>query len=553
MNYFWRVWDYLKNLVAHRSPPLQPAAEPHFAAPEPPSELEDKIAAEALEHLIIHGDPTKPVGGLLPEPMPVTYSASDATPSPVEAKTNRQQRRRLSALERARRKHDVFVEPKGTPPTPHVREKTETEEKQPISAAEQKEIDDAEIFFHEKHHRDLNGPDVLYRESEMYGEYNFRDTILEQLERYFVYLKRMKKSDPDAYGLYKEIGAQIVPYVGSGSDYAARNKEKLHTETFKPHIELPPFFNKHRPSFGCFVFGADPEVEAYELRQTEIMREQKGHEHARNFVPKFMYFTKYKLPPPEIQPMTGGDTYRMTITWDRPHDPDKKFANHDPVSQEYAIFISADGSRLEILRMCKFKHVEVLVKKKRRDARGNIDFYHQIPQRLWQIPHQYGDWAKDHGTNNTQSFLADIFCSCVKRLEYANYSMVRIAATKDNLTAVFGVNIHRMAYFFQDRDYVLNESGRRKPIFHIVRAHERHTKDGKTYYMPFGFRGEREFKWADYDITITVPARDHFMLPDLDIGVEDSFWRKRGQKMMDGAQIGKYLADKMKQGTGGYG
>ena len=58
--------------------------------------------------------------------------------------------------------------------------------------------------------------EVLVEESELYGEFNFRDTILGQLDRYWVYLERMRKHDPDSYGFYKQLGATLVPHAMHG-------------------------------------------------------------------------------------------------------------------------------------------------------------------------------------------------------------------------------------------------------------------------------------------------------------------------------------------------
>ena len=48
-------------------------------------------------------------------------------------------------------------------------------------------------------------------EHDEYGEFYFRHTILDQLDRYFVILKRMKSGDKEAYDLYSQLGAYILP------------------------------------------------------------------------------------------------------------------------------------------------------------------------------------------------------------------------------------------------------------------------------------------------------------------------------------------------------
>jgi hypothetical protein len=255
-----------------------------------------------------------------------------------------------------------------------------------------------------------------------------------------------------------------------------------------------------------------------------------------------MYFHKYRQAPPEVQPMSGGDIYLMSIWWDRPHDPDFKKKKAGPT--EYAVFVSSDGTRLEILRTCKTKMLQVMAKR-----RKNKESHFLIPQRCWQIPKTFRDWADDYH-EDVQVHLGSIFTNAMSHYETAQYSMVRIAARKADMTAVFSVNVRRMAYFFKDRDYVLTENGARKPVFHIVRAHERHTTTG-THAVKFHFRGEREFTWAGYQISITVPGRDHFMLPEFDVGVSDEYWIRKGEKTLGMAELGKKISGWIDSGRGG--
>lgn len=90
-------------------------------------------------------------------------------------------------------------------------------------------------------------------------------------------------------------------------------------------------------------------------------------------------------------------------------------------------------------------------------------------------------------------------------------SGVRVQAAKGGVVAAFSIDLLRTPYFFKDREWVANEKGSRKRIFHIVRTHERKAKDG-VRYVKSHFRGSRNFKWNGYDITITMPGKHH---PDL--------------------------------------
>jgi hypothetical protein len=478
--------------------------------------------------------------GLTP---PVDTLPEPTTTQAPEPKLNRKERRTISALERARRKHDKFVEPKGEMPPPKPRPERSPHEPRPL-APPPPPINSAEIMIADKHHEDLQGEDVLYKESELWGEFNFRDTILEQLESYFIYIARMKQNDPEAYGLYKEVGAMVVPYSTTGLDRQDNRERKIDGWWSKRH-PASEWFSKTRPGFGCLVYGADPVTEKYEKKYQDKKR--------CVWVPKFLYFTKYKEAPPELQHISGGDIYSLTVYWDRPWDSRYDRRRKGGTPQSYGVFVSADGKSIQVLRQIKTSRIEVPAKNKRRDADGNIHFHQIVPQRCWRIPDVFASWARDEGLD-PQLYLANLFVDATTRWEFSNYSMVRIAAEKDGHTAVFGVNVKRLGYFFRDRDIEISQAGVRKKVFHLVRAHERHTRDGKTYYVPFHFRGEREFTWAGYRISITVPARDHVMLAEVDVGSHDEYWitDPSDKKWIHGEKLGQKLKGWIKEGAGKY-
>jgi hypothetical protein len=467
---------------------------------------------------------------ITPPPLPIV----EASPVVTEISSNRHERR---ALERARRKYDKFVVSKNVvaaksmkPSEPKPRRKTV----EVIVPAES--VPDNEILVADSHHENRNDL-VAYKETEIYGEFNFRDTILQQLERYFVYLERMKRKDPDSYGFYREIGATILPYAATNASHRDRPDEDRDPRD----TPLADYFNKTRPTFGCFVYGADPETERYE-------RETKGEKGQEMWVPKFMYFKKYKKPPPEIQMISGGDIYVMTVYWDKPSEKKMKYG----VPQEFGIFVSSDGKEVIALRCCDTKYIPMPSKRERPHGkqipfkRRELGQFH-VPKRAWHIPGEFEKWAKKN-SDNAQHFLTELFKESIQRNEMAQYSMTRVAATKDNVTAVFSVNIHRTGYFFQDRDVTLTGDGTRRRIFHWVRPHVR--SDGTE--VKAHFRGEREFAWAGYNIKITIPGRDHFDLADLDIGGDDEYWIDdwKTKKYLDMPQLGKKLKGWMDEGRG---
>jgi hypothetical protein len=454
----------------------------------------------------------------------------------VEISANRHERRKL---ERARRKYDKFVTPQGAL---IEKPKRKTQEVKPrLKKVEvigpNDPFDDPcsnEVLIVDSHHENRSDT-VAYREAELQGEFNFRDTILQQLERYFVYLERMKKHDADSYGFYKEVGATLLPYMATGAWNREGTVDKP-KEAAKHNTPLADWFHKTRPTFGCFAYGADPETERYEIAASG--RKRKGD---TLWVPKFLYFTKYKQPPPEIQLISGGDIYKMTVWWDRTDN--KKMKHGYP--QEFPIFVSADGKEVIALRCCDTKHIPIRTKVNGAGHRRGKMF--SIPKRAWHIPGEFEEWAKENG-DTAQHYLAEVFKDAIYRNEMSQYSMTRITATKGDVAAVFSVNIHRTAYFFQDRDIHLNAEGSRKRIFHFVRPHVR--ADGTT--VKAHFRGENEFDWAGYHIKITIPGRDHFPLGEFNVGSSDDYWRdpKDKSEYLHMPELGKRLKGWMDEGRG---
>jgi len=475
---------------------------------------------QLVERLRPPSPPPKVVPVVAPKVVPVPditpLLAMDIPPPPPAV--NRHQRR---VLERARRRHDRFVEPKGPQPVKHERE--HVDKLQPKIVAASPVAPAVEDVFEDPNDRPIagewlegDGECVLYEEAEFYGEFNFRDTILDQLDRYWVYLERMRKHDAAAYGFYKQLGATLIPYAATNSMGVTPHRPHKLTaaeiKQMKKEIVLPAWFRHHWPAFGCCAYGTNPRDEAASLNIPGMGRVQK---------PKFLYFRRVKRMPWTVQPTRGGKLYVLTVWWDHV-DHHNRWKWGRP--QEFPIQISDDGTRMRVL-------------KTRTKENGDIG-----PWWDWQIPHEYEEWSRQYGLD-PQTHLCHTFCSAVQHVELAAYSMLRVEVSKGDLTAVFGLSPRRASYFFQDRDIVLNDAGAKKRMFHIVRPHVR--KDGAV--VPAHFRGLREFDWAGYRVCISVPGRDHFMPLEFDV---PSVYLDPGERA-DGiteVELGRRLKSAIKHG-----
>lgn len=439
---------------------------------------------------------------------------------------NRATRRQL---EHNRRRHDKWVVPGGE--TPVFRPRGKRPRKPPLERPDTPTTSPSDDDLLNKEEYFARGSDVTIAEDdelilpeEIYGEFTFRDTILDQLDRYWIYLERMKRNDAAAYGFYKRVGATLVPADRWQKDDEEEVKKLVvgeDLEQYRREIYLPSWFLKKRPAFGCLVWGANPWDEARELK---LSAAHKAHW----WSPKFLYFRKYHRPPWDVQPTFGGDVYMMTVWWDRPHEPDY-YKRKYGIPQEFGVHVSADG--------------KVTPLKTRKHSDGTYGPWHD-----WRIPEDFESWARLYGLD-ARTHLSHLFCTAIRRHEYAEFSMVKVAVHKNDLTAVFGISPRRTSYFFQDRDVKLTVAGTKKPIFHSVRPHVRHNKSGTESPIKMGFRGLKEFEWAGYRVEITVPGRDHFMLDEVGTGVEEGP-PKPGKAFLTEPQIGEFLVEQMHQGVG---
>ena len=414
---------------------------------------------------------------------------------------NRSERRRRDALrrkyERERRKFDQWVEPQGERPLRKRAAKRVPKEVPQVLPPQGVEGQvKADPICVAEHHSDRQTK-VLYEMREICGEFSFRDTILAQLDRYFVYLDRMQKRDPDAFGFYKEVGASLLPYVATPDLWAcnSRNYSPDRDEYDDPRYrELSQWFLKTRPGFACIAYGTSPEAERIEREGDAAHRKEK----VTLWIPRFLYFIKYERPPWTLEACSGGDVYKMTIWWDR---PDQRATRKHGVPQDYGVFVGRNGE-LRALKRLDTRFRKVVSK------RNGLDAF-EIPQRAWSIPDDLEVWARYHGTT-AQIMLTEMFCKLAHQIERTFAAKARVSIEKDGRHAMFAIDIGRMPYFFKDRDYDLSAQGHQRPIYHEFRK-----KDGSI-----GHRGLKDFTWAGYNVHITLPDVDR--LEEYDVGAWDS-------------------------------
>jgi hypothetical protein len=335
------------------------------------------------------------------------------------------------------------------------------------------------------------------------GQFYFRERILDQLPEYFRILKRMRKHDPEAYALYSRVGAHIMPYWLPITD-----------DEFN---ELSPWWRVNRPSFGAVA----------------LLEGKPSDPDAKTICPSFFYFSKFNGDKPllDCEPYSNGDIYSCTAYF---HDNREKGMRKyfGAVPAFFYVGVSQGGT-VTILKQLLSSRVKVQTKHRHcapgcdPENRGT-KFY--LNRQHWGINPMFEEWMLSDEVRakklfaSPQAHMRELFLMTANVFEGAQNSMIRVDAQKESMHAVFGVNVERTPYFFKDREVVLNERGNKLRIFHVVRPHNR----GNRTMVKMHFRGLREFDWNGYRIKITVPGRDHLMIPEFDVALQEIEDKRRG-------------------------
>ena len=337
-----------------------------------------------------------------------------------------------------------------------------------------------------------------------FSVFSLKRDVLDNLERYQMYIKRLKHADPKAYIQYRRLGAYIIPPDGE----ANLNR-------------LEPGFLKAMPSFFAIMINK------------ESPREDP--EENRGISPRFCYFQRYDKTPYGIE-HTNGLIYVATIYY----DDSKVWAQWSTGTLFHcAISVVPDGT-VQALRMLK---TETQVLRHRSGHWRGRDT--TISHQRWGLPN--ADWQEKYKDGSSLSVkLVNVFhLGANFWLHCACSSMIRITANKDNVTMPFVIQPTDVPAFFSDRDLVVNQNGRKKRVFHMVRTHPRVGSKGVRMH----FRGLRQFRWNNYDIAITVPGYTNVDIADLSIPAYE--WEEDGsipEGMMDTEKLTNFVGNAIEIG-----
>lgn len=351
------------------------------------------------------------------------------------------------------------------------------------------------------------------KDIEQSGHFYFKKGILDQLENYFICISRMRRMDPESYELYRKVGAHVMP-----------------AKTLVSNTMSPRWRTGETPAFGAVC-----------MLNEELDRDAK----AKDLIhPKFMYFQKLKSTLQGVQ-VAPCEIFLCTMFYDDPKDP--KLPWGFPIT----FHCYRDDNRFKLLKelvpvssvISKRTPTRVGSKTRKEHTRTHV------PAVKWAYPTNYMSLFKEvHNRGKDPADTAHMLMCLVSNYHESTNAATRVTVSKGTTNAVFAIDMKRTPYFFKDRDMVKTESGARKRIFHIVRAHRR-VRGGIEKYIGFHFRGAREFVWNGYKVLITVPGKHHIDL-NIDGPSADYFDKKNEPGWATMGQLGSMIDKHIHKGWG---
>jgi len=335
--------------------------------------------------------------------------------------------------------------------------------------------------------------------------WTFRHGVLERLDEYFDSMNLVRKYCPDDYDYFARVGVPFVP------------------GNFKTAERLPS--NEVRVDCGGVCL-------------TNVRGEGEEEDPAFDLFPSFIFFRKMAHPSPTVR-QHFGDVYRVVIVWD---DRDYKRGQMAKFALPCQMYMGAnpDGT-LTVLPELAPTTQKIISR-----AHAGGPKAHYITRVAWKKP----EWIMQaYSQKDRGEMTPDEWATTLLMMAYETYrtcqSKILISAQRARARAMFGIPLDRAPYFFRDRDLTAaaTPNGKRKPIFHHVREHNRETPN-KVVTVKSHYRGLRTFFWGDCKITITWPGRQQeVLLSQMPESYDHDSPEVGDQKMVGSRKVGAAVSD----------
>jgi len=332
--------------------------------------------------------------------------------------------------------------------------------------------------------------------------WSFRDTLLSRLDEYFICIRRLRRHDPDAYGLFKKLG-----FIVAADRYLCPDQ-----------AGATAALHKIRSGVGGLLFGG------FDLKDPD----------KKWIYPSFAYYRRLRQPP-GVQ-RTIGDIYSFNVLFDDRVPPQHR--KH--LTSLCGCHIAIPPTGQPTLLRERVIHSDEIVSKRKR-PNGRRDRFTRTSTH-WGTPEWLVCAASQHNITPEQ-WATGIF-KMVVLTHNESVSRFVIRVRKENCVAAFGIELDRAKVFFRDRDKtIVAKDGRRKRIFHSVTAHTRDLGDHITDVRAH-FRGLRTFPWRGYGVHIVLPEHAPRMHMDVTAHVIP---KTDPRHYLDGPEVGQILANVLEQ------
>ena len=250
-------------------------------------------------------------------------------------------------------------------------------------------------------------------------------------------------------------------------------------------------------------------------------------------IPSFIYFRKLKHPS-HVQ-LHAGDIYELTVVYDY-RNPLELWRTKHVSAGRCHIAMSGDGT-LKLLK--EYVSVDVKVQPARRGKGHHKPKALTMRSQQWQFPAWISSISGEHDRRPDEWATHTLGMALLTYND--STSRIVIRAKKHGIVAAFGIDVYRAKYFFADRDSTaLAADGKRKRIFHSVRAHTRVTAVG-TSQVKHHYRGIRAFDWNGHAIRIVMPKNNYILEFDKPAVYADDIPKKKQTEYINGAEVGDML------------
>jgi hypothetical protein len=327
--------------------------------------------------------------------------------------------------------------------------------------------------------------------------------LLDDLDDYFFWIRRLRSVHRDAYDLYSRVGGTVI----GGDEKNAALANRADSRLPKDPAEWPAFFMISFPE-------SDSAKDKIHAALIYFQKVRLGDSHIGNIVP------------------FGKAIYHGVIFYsERKRHEATKTRVEFPC--EFHVGVTADGGVYPLRTVVSHSQS---IRHRRGATRSS-----RIEHRRVEYPPVLRQLAGD--LNSVAEYVRFTFYIAMNfSVASADGIQINVRAP-DGLAGRFSIPTEQTARFFKDREFEATVNGTRKKIFHAVREHARAAGAGRSVKVRAHYRGARRFDWKAYAVNITVPDLHHASLTKFTAEAHDAAGANPRRGFADMKETGERIRD----------